>query len=40
LNREIKFAIPAVFMAQDKSLIEEAYPGDVIGLYDSGNFKI
>ena len=27
-------------MAQDKNLIEEAYPGDVIGLYDSGNFKI
>lgn len=40
LNREIKFANPASFMAQDKSLIEEAYPGDVIGLYDSGNFKI
>ena len=40
LNREIKFANPASFMAQDKNLIEEAYPGDVIGLYDSGNFKI
>jgi len=40
LNREIKFANPATFMAQDKSLIEEAYPGDVIGLYDTGNFKI
>ncbi|HSP86666.1 MAG TPA: peptide chain release factor 3, partial [Ignavibacteriaceae bacterium] len=40
LNREIKFANPATFLAQDKSLIEEAYPGDVIGLYDSGNFKI
>jgi peptide chain release factor 3 len=40
LNREFKFANPASFMAQDKSLIEEAYPGDVIGLYDSGNFKI
>nr|MCU0406833.1 peptide chain release factor 3 [Ignavibacteriaceae bacterium] len=40
LNREFKFANPASFMAQDKNLIEEAYPGDVIGLYDSGNFKI
>jgi peptide chain release factor 3 len=40
LNREIKFANPATFIAQDKSVIEEAYPGDVIGLYDSGNFKI
>jgi peptide chain release factor 3 len=27
-------------MAQDKSVIEEAYPGDVVGLYDTGNFKI
>src|SRR5690606_33486030 len=40
LNREIKFANPATFLAQDKNLIEEAYPGDVIGLYDSGIFKI
>ena len=27
-------------MAQSKNIIEEAYPGDVIGLYDTGNFKI
>ncbi len=27
-------------MASEKSTIEEAYPGDVIGLYDTGNFKI
>jgi peptide chain release factor 3 len=27
-------------MAQAKSIIDEAYPGDVIGLYDTGNFKI
>lgn len=27
-------------MAQDKLLIETAYPGDVVGLYDTGNFKI
>lgn len=40
LGREIKFANPASFMAQDKSVIDEAFPGDVIGLYDTGNFKI
>jgi peptide chain release factor 3 len=28
------------FLAQSKSTIDEAYPGDVIGLYDTGNFKI
>ena len=27
-------------MADSKSLVEEAFPGDVVGLYDSGNFKI
>jgi peptide chain release factor 3 len=27
-------------MAKDKSVIDDAYPGDVIGLYDTGNFKI
>lgn len=40
LNRNLKFANPASFMAQSKTLVEEAYPGDVIGLYDSGTFKI
>ena len=27
-------------MANNKSIVEEAFPGDVVGLYDSGNFKI
>ncbi len=40
LNRELKFANPATFMAQAKTMIEDAFPGDVIGLYDSGIFKI
>lgn len=40
LNKKIKFANPATFLAQDKSVIEEAWPGDVVGLYDTGNFKI
>ncbi len=40
LNKKMKFANPTSFMAQDKSVIDDAYPGDVIGLYDTGNFKI
>nr|WP_294895726.1 peptide chain release factor 3 [uncultured Pedobacter sp.] len=40
LNKKLKFASPTSFMADNKSLVEEAFPGDVIGLYDSGNFKI
>ncbi len=39
-NRKLKFPNPTSFMAAKKEVIEEAYPGDVIGLYDSGNFKI
>jgi peptide chain release factor 3 len=40
LNKGIRFSNPTSFMAQDKSVVEEAFPGDVVGLYDSGNFKI
>jgi peptide chain release factor 3 len=40
LEKKIRFSSPASFMANSKSIVEEAYPGDVVGLYDSGNFKI
>ncbi|MXV16266.1 peptide chain release factor 3 [Hufsiella ginkgonis] len=40
LNKKLKFSNPMDFMANEKSLVEEAWPGDVVGLYDSGNFKI
>jgi peptide chain release factor 3 len=40
LSKKMKFPNPTSFMAQDKSVIDDAYPGDVIGLYDTGNFKI
>lgn len=39
-EKELRFSNPTSFMAQDKNVIDEAYPGDVIGLYDAGNFKI
>lgn len=39
-EKEIRFNNPTSFMASQKSIIDEAYPGDVVGLYDSGNFKI
>ncbi|MCC8173468.1 MAG: peptide chain release factor 3 [Odoribacter sp.] len=35
-----KFSTPTAFMASKKSIIDEAYPGDIIGLHDTGNFKI
>ena len=38
--RQMRFANPTSFMASKKEVIDDAYPGDVVGLYDSGNFKI
>jgi len=40
LDKNIRFSSPASFLGQRKSIIDEAFPGDVIGLYDTGNFKI
>ncbi|MBT3174791.1 MAG: peptide chain release factor 3 [Lentimicrobiaceae bacterium] len=40
LNRKLKFSSPTSFMAQKKSIVDEMYPGDIVGLHDTGNFKI
>lgn len=40
MNRKLKFSSPTAFMAEKKSIVEEAYPGDIVGLHDTGNFKI
>ena len=40
LDKTLRFSSPTQFMAQRKSTIEEAYPGDIIGLPDNGIFKI
>lgn len=39
-NKTVRFTSPTQFMAQRKSTIEEAYPGDIVGLPDNGIFKI
>ena len=39
-NKKMKFSNPTSFMAEKKSVVDEAFPGDIVGLYDSGNFKI
>ncbi len=39
-NKKMKFSNPTTFMASKKEVVDAAYPGDVVGLYDSGNFKI
>ena len=40
LEKDMRFTNPYSFLARQKDVIEEAYPGDVVGLFDTGNFKI
>jgi peptide chain release factor 3 len=40
LDKKLRFSNATAFMAQNKEIIEEAFPGDIIGLYDTGNLKI
>ncbi len=39
-GKQLRFSSPTQFLAQRKSTIEEAYPGDIVGLPDNGVFKI
>jgi len=39
-KRDIRLANPTQFMAQDRNLVEQAYAGDVLGVYDPGIFEI
>ncbi len=39
-GKKVRFNNPTSFMAQKKEIIDEAFPGDVIGLYDTGAYKI
>ena len=40
LGKSLKFSSPTAFMAQRKETVEEAFAGDIIGLPDTGNFRI
>ena len=39
-GKQLKFSSPTAFMAEKKSVIDFAYPGDIVGLHDTGTFKI
>ena len=39
-GKKMKFSSPTSFMASKKSVIDEAFPGDIVGIHDTGNFKI
>lgn len=40
LDKDVRFANPYSFLAREKNIVDDAYPGDVVGLFDTGNFKI
>lgn len=39
-NKKIKFSSPNAFFAEKKEIVDISYPGDIVGLHDTGNFKI
>jgi len=40
LGKEVRLTKPTQFMAAERTSIEDAWPGDVIGLFDPGMFRI
>lgn len=39
-GKKIKFSSPNAFFAEKKEIVDESFPGDIVGLHDTGNFKI
>ncbi len=39
-NKKMKFSSPNAFFAEKKEIVDESFPGDIVGLHDTGNFKI
>ncbi|HLS29692.1 MAG TPA: peptide chain release factor 3 [Flavobacteriaceae bacterium] len=39
-NKKLKFSSPNAFFADKKEVVDTSYPGDIVGLHDTGNFKI
>jgi len=39
-NKKMKFSSPNAFFAEKKQIVDTSYPGDIVGLHDTGNFKI
>jgi len=39
-QKKLKFSSPNAFFAEKKEVVDESFPGDIVGLHDTGNFKI
>jgi peptide chain release factor 3 len=40
LGKSIRISSPTAFMAEQKEIVEQAFPGDIIGIPDNGSFII
>ena len=39
-GKKMKFSSPNAFFAEKKQIVDTSYPGDIVGLHDTGSFKI
>jgi peptide chain release factor 3 len=39
-NKKVKFSSPNAFFAEKKEIVDASFPGDIVGIHDTGNFKI
>jgi len=39
-GKNLRFSSPNAFFAEKKEIVDVSYPGDIVGLHDTGNFKI
>ena len=39
-GKKLKFSSPNAFFAEKKQIVDVSFPGDIVGLHDTGNFKI
>ena len=39
-GKKVKFSSPNAFFAEKKEIVDESFPGDIVGIHDTGNFKI
>ncbi|WP_062048007.1 peptide chain release factor 3 [Bacillus sp. JCM 19034] len=40
LGKQMKLTQPTQFLAQNRQIVDKAYPGDIIGLFDPGTLRI
>ena len=39
-GKKVKFSSPNAFFAEKKEIVDTSFPGDIVGIHDTGNFKI